>query len=226
MARSDVGAGLGGQLLRLEIVVAGDLRLGGLPTLIFATFRTAFTRSTETQPSRLRGPAQRGTRAVMEIPYEADPARSSLKTSRCCAASCKDALAELWPELDIKAEAEDGIQAIRALEAHRPDVLFLDIQMPGLTGLDVARVASGRCHVVFVTAFDQLRGRRVRAGRRRLRDEAVFAGAAGDRDRSASESGSTPPRPTSTACSALADRAGARAVPALDFASAKARPCG
>lgn len=66
----------------------------------------------------------------------------------------KDALAELWPELDIKAEAEDGIQAICALEACRPDVLFLDIQMPGLTGLDVARVASGKCHVVFVTAYD------------------------------------------------------------------------
>jgi DNA-binding LytR/AlgR family response regulator len=67
----------------------------------------------------------------------------------------KDALAELWPEVDIKAEAEDGIQAIRALETLQPDVLFLDIQMPGLTGLDVARVASGRCHVVFVTAYDQ-----------------------------------------------------------------------
>ncbi len=67
----------------------------------------------------------------------------------------KDALAELWPDVDIKAEAENGIQAIRALETHQPDVLFLDIQMPGLTGLDVARVASGRCHVVFVTAYDQ-----------------------------------------------------------------------
>ena len=67
----------------------------------------------------------------------------------------KDALVELWPEVDIKAEAENGIQAIRALETHHPDVLFLDIQMPGLTGLDVARVASGRCHVVFVTAYDQ-----------------------------------------------------------------------
>jgi len=67
----------------------------------------------------------------------------------------KDALAELWPELDVKAEARDGIEAIRALEAHEPDVLFLDIQMPGMTGLDVARVASARCHVVFVTAYDQ-----------------------------------------------------------------------
>jgi DNA-binding LytR/AlgR family response regulator len=67
----------------------------------------------------------------------------------------KDALAALWPELEILAEAEDGIQAIRALETRKPDVIFLDIQMPGMTGLDVARVASGKCHVVFVTAYDQ-----------------------------------------------------------------------
>ena len=67
----------------------------------------------------------------------------------------KDALATLWPELEMKAVAEDGIEALRALERHQPDVLFLDIQMPGATGLDVARAASGRCHVVFVTAFEQ-----------------------------------------------------------------------
>jgi len=67
----------------------------------------------------------------------------------------KEALAQLWPEVDIKAEVENGTQAICALETHQPDVLFLDIQMPGVTGLDVARVASGRCHVVFVTAYDQ-----------------------------------------------------------------------
>jgi DNA-binding LytR/AlgR family response regulator len=67
----------------------------------------------------------------------------------------KEALAALWPELEIVAEAEDGVQAIRALATHEPDVIFLDIQMPGMNGLDVARVASGRCHVVFVTAYDQ-----------------------------------------------------------------------
>ena len=66
----------------------------------------------------------------------------------------RDALGAVWPELEICAEAEDGIQALRALEKHAPDVLFLDIQMPGLTGLEVARQASGRCHVVFVTAYD------------------------------------------------------------------------
>jgi DNA-binding LytR/AlgR family response regulator len=64
-------------------------------------------------------------------------------------------LAELWPDLVISAEAADGLEAMRAFAAHTPDVLFLDIQMPGMTGLDVARLASGKCHVVFVTAFDR-----------------------------------------------------------------------
>ncbi len=67
----------------------------------------------------------------------------------------RDVLRRLWPELEVRAEAEDGTQALRELERHAPDVLFLDIQMPGASGLDVARVASGRCHVVFVTAYDQ-----------------------------------------------------------------------
>ncbi len=64
-------------------------------------------------------------------------------------------LAAAWPELDIVACAEDGKQALEALETHRPDVLFLDIQMPEASGLEVARRASGRSHVVFVTAYDQ-----------------------------------------------------------------------
>jgi DNA-binding LytR/AlgR family response regulator len=64
-------------------------------------------------------------------------------------------LSRVWPELEICAVAPDGIRALQAMETHRPDVLFLDIQMPGATGLDVARLSAGRCHVVFVTAFDQ-----------------------------------------------------------------------
>jgi DNA-binding LytR/AlgR family response regulator len=64
-------------------------------------------------------------------------------------------LGQLWPELAIVGEASDGVQALRLLDEHRPDVMFLDIQMPGATGLEVARQASGRCHVVFVTAYDQ-----------------------------------------------------------------------
>ena len=42
-----------------------------------------------------------------------------------------------------------------ALAEHAPDVLFLDIEMPGMSGLEVARRASGKCHVVFVTAYDK-----------------------------------------------------------------------
>jgi DNA-binding LytR/AlgR family response regulator len=64
------------------------------------------------------------------------------------------ALAALWPELDVVAEAASGIEALQLLDRKAPDVLFLDIQMPGMSGLDVARHAQGRCHVAFVTAYD------------------------------------------------------------------------
>ena len=67
----------------------------------------------------------------------------------------REMLGQVWPELDVVALVEDGVKAAQAIEKHLPDVLFLDIQMPGMSGLDVARLASGRCHVVFVTAFDQ-----------------------------------------------------------------------
>jgi DNA-binding LytR/AlgR family response regulator len=67
----------------------------------------------------------------------------------------RERLSALWPELEIVAEAEDGVDALRALEADTPDILFLDIQMPGLSGLEVAHHASGRCHVVFVTAYEK-----------------------------------------------------------------------
>ena len=66
----------------------------------------------------------------------------------------RESLAIAWPELHVCAEAADGHEALRAMEMYAPDVLFLDIQMPGLSGLEVARSASGRCHVVFVTAYD------------------------------------------------------------------------
>lgn len=67
----------------------------------------------------------------------------------------REQLSSLWPELRIVAETEDGIAALHALEDETPDILFLDIQMPELSGLEVARQASGRCHVVFVTAYDK-----------------------------------------------------------------------
>ena len=63
-------------------------------------------------------------------------------------------LTQAWPELELVAECEDGPAAIEALEALKPDIAFLDIRMPGRSGLDVARAASGRCHIVFTTAYD------------------------------------------------------------------------
>jgi DNA-binding LytR/AlgR family response regulator len=63
-------------------------------------------------------------------------------------------LAVAWPELEIAAECEHGPAAVEAIDRHAPDIAFLDIRMPGLSGLDVARAASGRCHTVFTTAYD------------------------------------------------------------------------
>jgi DNA-binding LytR/AlgR family response regulator len=63
-------------------------------------------------------------------------------------------LATLWPALRIVADCEHGVAAIEAIEALRPDIAFLDIRMPGRSGLEVARAASGRCHTVFTTAYD------------------------------------------------------------------------
>ena len=63
-----------------------------------------------------------------------------------------------WPALRIVAECEDGASALEALAEHRPDVAFLDIRMPGLSGLEVAQAAAGaspRTQIVFVTAYDQ-----------------------------------------------------------------------
>jgi len=67
-------------------------------------------------------------------------------------------LKEVWPALEILAECDDGASALEAIETHRPDVAFLDIRMPGLTGLEVASGAgelSPGTQVVFVTAYNQ-----------------------------------------------------------------------
>ena len=67
-------------------------------------------------------------------------------------------LREVWPQLDIVAECEDGGEAIEAIAQHQPDVAFLDIRMPGLTGLEVAAAAaeaSPQTQIVFVTAYNQ-----------------------------------------------------------------------
>ena len=70
-------------------------------------------------------------------------------------AELRESLAKLWPELVVCAEVEDGYQAMHAIEQSAPDIVFLDIQMPGLSGLEIARQAGTRCHVVFVTAYDK-----------------------------------------------------------------------
>lgn len=63
-------------------------------------------------------------------------------------------LALAWPELEVIAQARNGREAIRLFEARRPDVCFLDVQMPGLSGIDAARHIGRRAHVVFVTAHE------------------------------------------------------------------------
>jgi DNA-binding LytR/AlgR family response regulator len=81
-------------------------------------------------------------------------------------------LAEVWPELEIVAEAKNGIEAVALTEQHHPDIVFLDIRMPGLTGVEAARQiaqlptfdeatndttrqAWPGCEIVFITAYDQ-----------------------------------------------------------------------
>jgi DNA-binding LytR/AlgR family response regulator len=64
-------------------------------------------------------------------------------------------LAQAWPELEVVAQARNGREAIEQFEACRPDVCFLDVHMPGTTGVEVARHIGARAHLVFVTAYDQ-----------------------------------------------------------------------
>ncbi|MGA2552462.1 MAG: LytTR family DNA-binding domain-containing protein [Burkholderiaceae bacterium] len=65
-------------------------------------------------------------------------------------------LSELWPDLDIVGEATQGNEALELIERLQPDVAFLDIKMPGLSGLEVAsRLSASACRIVFVTAYDQ-----------------------------------------------------------------------
>ncbi len=76
-------------------------------------------------------------------------------------------LAEVWPELQVVAEAKNGAEALQLTEAHHPDLVFLDIRMPGMTGIEAARAiaqlptdddcadAWPGCEIVFITAYDE-----------------------------------------------------------------------
>lgn len=68
-------------------------------------------------------------------------------------------LAEVWPELQLLAEAKNGAEAVEAVAQHRPDVAFLDIRMPGMTGIEAAaaigELDGKKPQLVFVTAYDQ-----------------------------------------------------------------------
>jgi DNA-binding LytR/AlgR family response regulator len=75
-------------------------------------------------------------------------------------------LAEVWPELQIVAEARNGLEAVQLVDEHRPDIVFLDIRMPGLTGVEAARQIAQLPprdgddderlpEIVFITAYDQ-----------------------------------------------------------------------
>jgi DNA-binding LytR/AlgR family response regulator len=83
------------------------------------------------------------------------PARALIAEDEATLADeLRDRLLGMWPGLEICGVAGDGVEAMRLIDLHRPEVVFLDIEMPSANGLEVARHASGRCHVVFVTAFD------------------------------------------------------------------------
>ena len=64
-------------------------------------------------------------------------------------------LKDAWPELAIVGEASNGTEAIALVRREEPDIVFLDIRMPGMNGIEAARALAGKVHVVFVTAHDE-----------------------------------------------------------------------
>lgn len=67
----------------------------------------------------------------------------------------RNRLKKIWPELHIVAEAANGITAIEQAQAHQPDIIFLDIRMPGKNGIEAASLLAQQAQVVFVTAYDE-----------------------------------------------------------------------
>src|SRR5438874_13211675 len=66
-----------------------------------------------------------------------------------------DRLKVAWPELTIVGEAGNGGEAVALVRSQEPDIVFLDISMPGMDGIQAAQALAGQVHVVFVTAYDQ-----------------------------------------------------------------------
>ncbi len=64
-------------------------------------------------------------------------------------------LSKAWPELRVVAQARNGREAVELFETHEPQVVFLDVQMPGKSGIDAARSMAGRTQIVFVTAYER-----------------------------------------------------------------------
>ncbi len=69
--------------------------------------------------------------------------------------SLRSHLARLWPELAIVAEARNGREAVELFDTHLPQVVFLDVHMPGLSGIEAGRSIARRAQIVFVTAYEQ-----------------------------------------------------------------------
>ena len=104
----------------------------------------------------------------MPVEYSAPPRAVLADDERLMREQLRARLAEVWPELQIVAEAKNGLEAVQLVQQHRPDIVFLDIRMPGLTGVDAARQiaqlppAEGGDddshllpEIVFITAYDQ-----------------------------------------------------------------------
>ncbi|MFA6262735.1 MAG: LytTR family DNA-binding domain-containing protein [Bacteroidia bacterium] len=64
-------------------------------------------------------------------------------------------LARLWPELEIVARARNGREAVELFDDLAPDIVFLDVHMPGQNGIEAARAIARRAQIVFVTAYEQ-----------------------------------------------------------------------
>ena len=85
------------------------------------------------------------TRVTAVIAEDEQPQREELRGM----------LSRLWPDLAIVAECADGLAAIEAIESLRPGIVLLDIRMPGLSGLEVARAASEASQIIFITAYQE-----------------------------------------------------------------------